>query len=128
MSDTGRFGQQQAYVATSWLVPGNAHPDWSQVTNHLEINNNMASVDGIYWAFDGNFVRRSSRLTIDRLPSMKKPFNIRELAVYPISFADPDLKKALRKRGEMFWQCRQRNYVCYSGDTNDGMQGSVRLP
>jgi hypothetical protein len=43
---------------------------------------------------------------------------------YPMKFADIELQKTLRARGEMFWKCRKRNYVCYNTGPEDGIQSA----
>jgi hypothetical protein len=54
--------------------------------------------------FDGNFQKKTTRLTIDWVSSMKEPFNIRDMMLYPIKFAEPGLEEALRERGAMYWK------------------------
>ena len=66
-------------------------------------------------------------LPIHSLLSATGTFDIKELAVYPIKFADIELQKALRARGETFWKCRRRNYVCYNSTSDDGIQNGVRF-
>jgi len=58
-------------------------------------------------------------MSIGRLPSMKEPFDIREMELYPIKYAEVDLEDLIRARGQMFWKCRFKNYVCYDGESDD---------
>lgn len=114
-SENEKFGQQQAYLSTSWLEK-----------DRSDLYNPSGYVDSACWKFDGNFTKKMVRVSVNRLPSIEKPFKIRDLGLYPIIFAEEGLENALRTRGEMFWKCRQRNYVCYGGEWNDGIQSTVR--
>ncbi|KAE9374916.1 P-loop containing nucleoside triphosphate hydrolase protein [Stipitochalara longipes BDJ] len=120
-SEHKTIGQQQAHLAQSWLN-----------VQHMDEDpeNFSAFVDSTCWTFDGNFAKRAILLSINGLPSTATVFNIQDLMWYPIQFAKPELKVALQKRGEMFWKCRFRNYVCYRGESNDGLQsiGSTSDP
>jgi hypothetical protein len=79
------------------------------------------------WSFDGNFQRNETVLRIDDLPSLSEPFNIRSLKVYPLEFADEETKQLLRARGEMFWICRKRAYVCCNKELDMPINAVVSL-
>lgn len=119
------IGQQQAYLANSWLTLQKSDRDWVQSTERTRSQDFSGMIEGVCWTFDGKFQKKFTKLTIDRVPSMKESFNVRDLMLYPIKFAESGLEDALRARGEMYWKCRQRNYVCYNGEFNDGIQSTV---
>jgi hypothetical protein len=50
---------------------------------------------------------------------MKEPFDICDMDLYPIIYAGTDLMDLIRARGQMFWKCRFKNYVCYDGEFDD---------
>lgn len=126
-SDNESSGQQRAYLASSWLDIGSEHPDWAPPPSSRARPNNFAGVmEGTYWTFDGNFEKATRPISIHWLPSLTDPFDIRDLVLYPIKFAEPGLENLLRARGEMFWQCRFRNYVCYNGGLSDSIQSGAR--
>jgi hypothetical protein len=58
---------------------------------------------------------------------MTDPFDISDLMIYPVKFAENGLESTLRARGEVFWKCRLRNYVSYSEDSNNGIQRTVGI-
>ncbi|KAI0855309.1 ATPase [Xylaria cubensis] len=87
-------------------------------TNWLDVPNRC--IEGTKWTFDGNFEKKHVRFVLEKPPSRTRKFPIRDLSIYPALFADKDDLKALRERGEMFWKCRHRNYVCYKGAELDG--------
>ncbi|PTB53826.1 hypothetical protein M431DRAFT_6109 [Trichoderma harzianum CBS 226.95] len=77
------------------------------------------------WKFDGKFHKYFSSLSIEDLPSAIESFLITDMPVYPIEFASQEIVSALRKRGNMFWKCRERHYVSYSGKTDNATQISM---
>jgi hypothetical protein len=82
-------------------------------------------IDCVHWTFNGNFQRARETLVIDSFPSLEEPFDIRSLQFYPIKYAEDGLQDIIRTRGEMFWKCRFRNYVCYSGPSSDSIQSNA---
>jgi hypothetical protein len=65
------------------------------------------------WDFDGCFFRKIS--TFENVwPSKTSQTLITDLEVYPLRYATDGLKERLRRRGETFWRCRERNYVSYN--------------
>jgi hypothetical protein len=124
-SDNEKIGQQQAYLTNSWLQMIKLEGEWNQSAGRTRPQEFTGIIDGTCWTFDGNFQKKTTRLTLDGVPSMKEPFNIRDLSIYPIRFAEKGLEDALRARGLMYWKCRQRNYVCYSEEFSVGIQSTV---
>ncbi|KAK7728672.1 hypothetical protein SLS63_006533 [Diaporthe eres] len=84
-----------------------------------------ASVATYTWAFDGNFSKTYVDIDVYGIPSLEEPFNILDLRVYPLEFAEQDEVEALRKRGRMFWKCRTRNYVSFHSESEDAMQNAM---
>lgn len=99
----------EGYILDDWLLPAAGE----------------ILLDVHSWSFDGYFQKKSARLPIHRLPSVSHPFNIKDMTIYPIHFADESVRKALRARGQMFWKCRRQNYVSYGGDLDARIQSSV---
>lgn len=108
--------QAQAFLATGWLVSQTQENYWAPASGRSGSYDFAGYIDGISWRFDGNFQRKTARLPIGGLPSRYAPFEIMDLITYPMKFADIQLQKTLRARGEMFWKCRKRNYVATTQD------------
>ncbi|KAF4951074.1 hypothetical protein FSARC_13002 [Fusarium sarcochroum] len=103
------IAQLQAYTTTDWLSK-----------NHLSTEDRInASINASHWQFDGHFQKYTAVLPISHPCSMTEEFSINALPVYPIQYAVEDVVLALRARGEMFWKCRHRNYVCVLGTPED---------
>lgn len=65
------------------------------------------------WTFDGLFKREEKTITVDWTAEMPDEIDIESLPVYPLEYDQSGLEERLRKRGEIFWQCRKRKYVSY---------------
>lgn len=106
----------QAYLVTGWLRRWFPAPDRFS-----------AKIMAASWSFDGKFQRYEIFLTIGDLPSLSHAFKISDLNPYPKAFSDNGIgiTKALRERGNMFWRCRFRNYVCYKSFVDDGIKTAV---
>lgn len=116
------------------------------------------SVTGWSWAFDGHFQRQNFTRDFDievgeetkhdmvvhehttggqdsRIDtSQVKKQNIKELNIFPLAYAEPDLVDRLQKRGRTFWKCRNRLLVSYMEKGIDNSQNmvsflpSIRVP
>jgi hypothetical protein len=77
-----------------------------------------------HWDFSTSFVRydTSLKLLLSAPPDTKVP--ISSLNVYPLRFADRETVESLRRRGEIFWTCRNRRYVEYE---DNGMMKSSQV-
>lgn len=101
------------------------------------------------WDFDGNFKRRVQNLTFcieiwkasmqnmsdskdKSTPKAKgdsgEVIAIHELIVFPIQYAPPEVVAKLRRRGQVFWKCRNRAYVSYRENDKDSNDSLVCLP
>ncbi|KAH7182325.1 P-loop containing nucleoside triphosphate hydrolase protein [Fusarium flagelliforme] len=80
---------------------------------------NEGTIEAGHWKFDGNFQRFFTSLSIFPPNLATGEFPINNMLVYPSEYANDDAVIALRKRGEMFWRCRQRNYVRVVGTPGD---------
>lgn len=112
----------QGAVAESWLSV------WrdSSETPESAARRPVGSINCLRWSFDGNFQRDTGSLRIKNIPSDKeKEIKITNLDVYPSRFAEPDILQKLRARGDMFWKCRKRRYVCYDDAVDDTMNMAV---
>jgi len=111
-SDNERTGQQQAFVARSWLATPKGRSTQSSGLSR-PTDPNASLIEGSSWTFNGTFQNIVEQLPIGHLPSTTEAFNITDLTLYPLEYAGVELKHALRARGEMFWRCRWKNYVYY---------------
>ncbi|KAH8663645.1 hypothetical protein BGZ60DRAFT_411777 [Tricladium varicosporioides] len=124
-SDDKSMGQQQAYFVNSWLLVNNGmrslHPGNSRSTDFTNI------IEGTSWTFDGNFQKRVEQLNIGYLSStsMSEAFDITDLNFYPIKYAKAEVEHTLRARGRIFWNCRSKTYVEYSGQVHTDMPRTV---
>ncbi|KAF5618856.1 aaa family atpase [Fusarium tjaetaba] len=107
--------QWQAYTATSWLAIIGSPP---------AKGNFQALIQVSYWDFDGNFQRLYSTLDVSALPSLTEEFPINTLMVFPMKYVDNGTVRNLRQRGQMFWECRHRKYVCVRGTPEDHLYGA----
>ncbi|KAF5689947.1 aaa family atpase [Fusarium circinatum] len=109
------LAQWQAYTATSWLT----------AVGRLSSNGNFQpSIQASHWDFDGNFQRFNSTLSLSGLPSLTEEFPINAVMVFPMAHVDDGTVHSLRRRGQMFWKCRYRKYVCIRGTTEDHLYGA----
>ncbi|KAF6808464.1 AAA family ATPase [Colletotrichum sojae] len=85
-----------------------------------------ARIDATTWDFSGTFQKVEETIAVEDLPEAESngSFLIQDLVVYPMEYASKDVVEALRKRGQMFWKCRHRNYVSSSRFSDDGIQAS----
>jgi hypothetical protein len=64
-----------------------------------------------YWDFRSTFKRKSYRAKILLEAKVGTEVSISKLRYYPIQYGSEKLTQELRRRGEIFWQCRTRKYV-----------------
>lgn len=110
------MAQWQAYTATSWLAIFGSPTTKGDFQALIKVS---------YWDFDGNFQRFNSTLNISGLPSLTEEFPINAMMVFPMNYVDNGTVSNLRRRGEMFWKCRHRKYVCVRGTPEDHFYGAV---
>lgn len=109
------------------------------------------SVAGWCWAFDGNFERQNRTRNFDIeigeqlkhetlvhehtivgqdswiQTSQVKEQDIKDLSVFPLAYAAPDLVDRLQKRGSTYWKCRNRLLVSYMEKGMDNSPNMVRF-
>ncbi|KAF5580458.1 aaa family atpase [Fusarium pseudocircinatum] len=107
--------QWQAYTAMSWLATSVNEPTKGSF---------QASIQVSYWDFDGNFQLFNSTLNLRGLPSLTEEFPINAMMVFPMEYVDNGTVYNLRQRGQMFWKCRHRKYVCVRGTPEDHLNGA----
>jgi hypothetical protein len=81
--------------------------------SYPNVENNVLHSICWTWAFDGKFYQDKVTLTVP-WPSDADMVIITDLDVYPLQYSDTGLEQELRRRGEIFWTCRQRKFVNYT--------------
>lgn len=84
-----------------------------EVQSSYEDESGQVSLVCRSWDFDGSFYQTTRTLQLS-WPMSETETDIKDLKIYPLCFDGNDLAERLRRRGETFWQCRQRKYVAYS--------------
>ncbi|KAJ4111386.1 hypothetical protein NW765_016511 [Fusarium oxysporum] len=107
--------QWQAYTATSWLAKIGSLPTKGNFQALIQVS---------YWDFDGNFQGFNSTLSLSGLPSLTEEFPINAMMIFPMKYVDDGTVCSLRQRGQMFWKCRHRKYVCVRGTPEDHLYGA----
>jgi hypothetical protein len=58
----------------------------------------------------------------------EEDFKIKELGLYPVRFAEKEVRELLEKRGETFWKCREQSFVSYKKQASNGLSSvSMKL-
>jgi hypothetical protein len=102
--------------------------DWAETTMQFARQDLGVSISASHWIFTDWFYKTTERLPVALTKAVAgetAEFNIRDLELYPLRYATPEVKEALRKRGRMFWRCRHRNYIRYNANDDDVIQNSV---
>lgn len=115
----------RAFVATSWLMQVSPYNNTKAAARTKYAYGSLWYMHGTSWSFDGLFQQNTKRWSVECRFPWDRSFDIQELDVYPIRFADHEVIEALRKRGKMFWECRWQKYVCYHGDAATRAQSPV---
>ncbi|KAM0802505.1 hypothetical protein BDR22DRAFT_103168 [Usnea florida] len=130
-----------AYVATSQPIahvkrqnnglaqnPGGAHGRQMDFKFSLHFDNSDGTVEGMSdvsmqtleweietesWLFDGNFEKNSETIILKISSRRDKTLSIKDLEVYPIQYANPDLVLSMKNAGLELWKSRSRRYVSY---------------
>lgn len=68
-----------------------------------------------WWDYDGNFQVQDFTVKMEISPKEGEMLEVRKLDHYPLNFAGQDFKRMVETRGHMFWKCRVRRYVQYTG-------------
>ncbi|KAF5011009.1 hypothetical protein FDECE_2879 [Fusarium decemcellulare] len=68
------------------------------------------------WEFDGRFSKHTKNITISwpKSASEVDKIPIQSLTAFPLRFDRTGLEERLRRRGEFFWQLRERRFVNYT--------------
>ncbi|KAL9085703.1 MAG: hypothetical protein Q9165_007452 [Trypethelium subeluteriae] len=111
-----------AYVATSWAKEvqlSSAHTArYPKKELPLEGEAKKSKfewkVQAWSWYFDGSLSRWDTSLHLNiEVDDEDEVLNLSELNVFPLMNASEGVVSVLRKRGEMFWQCRKRKFISY---------------
>jgi len=81
-----------------------------------------------HWAYDGNFSCIQSQIGVTYTSEEGCHFPISKLSLYPLRYAKEGISDAIKARGKMFWKCRQRRYVEYSGIDMELNYHQVQIP
>ncbi|KAF4458650.1 P-loop containing nucleoside triphosphate hydrolase [Fusarium albosuccineum] len=68
------------------------------------------------WEFDGRFSKHTKNITISwpKSDSGMDKVPIKSLSTFPLRLDQTGLEERLKKRGELFWQLRERRFVNYT--------------
>ncbi|EUC46495.1 hypothetical protein COCMIDRAFT_92717, partial [Bipolaris oryzae ATCC 44560] len=70
------------------------------------------TIESWSWSFDGEFKKAAKVLDLKiTAPTERNMIPITSLEVFPLKYDDTGLKARLKKRGEIFWKCRERYLV-----------------
>ncbi|RYP93128.1 hypothetical protein DL770_000785 [Monosporascus sp. CRB-9-2] len=117
-----KHAQIEGFLAGDWLNP--QRKSHSQGSDLGRAYTPAYSISCTHWTFDGNFQKRIVQLPIT-IPSMEEDFKITDLTIYPSKFADEGLRNALQERGEMYWKCRRKRYVCCNDDMDESFHNTA---
>jgi DNA polymerase III delta prime subunit len=110
----GREDDTRGVLATSWLdsAPGSQQPKKSMHGKSMVRWQVFASS----WRFNGVFSHLKEPLHLDILDSDDSEIDISSLRLRPLAFVQEIWVERLRRRGEMFWKCRDRHFVSHHED------------
>ena len=66
-----------------------------------------------HWLFDGNFEKHSGTVILKISSRRDETLSIKDLEIYPIQYANPDLVLNMKNAGLELWKSRSRRYVSY---------------
>jgi len=89
------------------------------------VNDEFLDLECWSWGFDGSFYLQPFPVVV-KWPSGPDTIKISELSFFPLRFDETGLEERLRHRGNIFWSCRTRRYVCYSVASDESSIQSVR--
>lgn len=75
-------------------------------------------ITGISWSYDGSFQKNKELWSFKCKLGSDEIFDIKDLDIIPLRFANPEAAQTLRHRGERFWECRRPNYISYRNESN----------
>ena len=82
-------------------------------------------IDTEFWGFDGRFQKCHGTVTLKISSRLDELLSIKDLEIYPIRFAEPDLVTNMRKAGLEFWKSRSRRYVSYRSERAENDTKSI---
>ncbi|KAJ5026296.1 hypothetical protein J3E73DRAFT_213141 [Bipolaris maydis] len=98
-----------AYIATTW--PQFFEPKSSR-NQKVAKEDYLWTIEAWSWSFDGEFKKTTQVLRLKiaaRTERVRIP--ITSLEIFPLKYDDTGLEARLKKRGEIFWKCRERYLV-----------------
>ncbi|KAJ5975686.1 hypothetical protein N7481_009393 [Penicillium waksmanii] len=131
-------GTTKGYISTSWLelnaaskslritsIEGatdrgdNPNEDGCSTPAQKLIIKDTYDFYGWYWEYDGSFYSRDKTITINiEADSSDQEIMITTLKSFPLKYADKIITDRLRRRGEMFWDCRSQKLVEYQTENH----------
>ncbi|KAI1110010.1 hypothetical protein F5Y14DRAFT_444327 [Nemania sp. NC0429] len=119
----GNYQDSRGYMCTSWLKGEESKPD-NRIGSDKKSDINKWELELQHWAFDGNFSRERSKLTLKFESNDLSHKIIDDLSVRPLAFVNASTVERLRRRGDWFWKCRIRHMVSYHEENERGFQDS----
>ncbi|KAK8075798.1 hypothetical protein PG997_010461 [Apiospora hydei] len=113
--------------ATSWIIKDVLADSFSNNSGSTDILRKASDkiqfdLDVWYYGYDGRFWKHTKTIPVSFSTSTKQPeTKIDSLPVFPLRFADTQLRTQLEKRGETFWRCRRRQFVSHTPQNIDGI-------
>lgn len=117
----GNGKDARGYSCKSWLRYGVRNIDeYDEILSIGEVIDSEATdskrrftISAWHWAFDGQFSRKMSELSVEFDAEDFSEKNINELNIRPLTYVDEATKERLWRRGEWLWKCRVRHMVSY---------------
>ncbi|KAF2112712.1 hypothetical protein BDV96DRAFT_580284 [Lophiotrema nucula] len=72
------------------------------------------------WSFNGDFWQDSGEEKVAKRFYKDDPLDISSFSCRPLQYAEADRTNSLRTRGQVFWRCRKKQYVEYTGLDDHG--------
>lgn len=139
-------GTTKGYISTSWLKLNAASTSLRSTSNQGATNRgdnpnengrktptpkliikDTYDFHGWHWQYEGSFYSRDKTIAISiEVESLDEEIMITELKSFPLRCADKVITDGLRRRGEMFWDCRSQKLVEYQSE-NHKTQAIVSL-
>lgn len=121
-------GTPRGYVATSRpLFKPHSETQSEDNGQHVEPCHWSWSIKSRFLTYEGDFYQCEKELTVKlKTATEDEEVDIANLNVSPLEYASSDVRKRLRRRGKLFWKCRNKYFVSYEG-TSDGQQEGQRF-
>lgn len=147
MKKVSRMQAATSQIGTAMSLYGSQDADARMANDKITVC--VCDIKVWHWAFDGNFQRQHSTLSLG-IPAVDDEENvtdtknkervtaqgdqptkdmgkktISDLNVFPMQYAPAEIIDKCRRRGKTFWKCRSRSYVSYQATERDSFQNLV---